>query len=301
MYAAYMEQQQQKSPAGQRSRRVTSASSPQQHADAGVVYNSPPGTDTQPFQLRTTQGKGCPPKDNNYAEWRSTNIMHKERSHTCTKDLLRTSWPAPDYCTAMSDTESLDSFSTGITSLSRLFDSTAPAQHFAKANGRGVRKMSASMSLRSSLVGSGLTIVHEEPTRRPLTARGAFSPTADTMRVFADAKGQTELAAVALRRAELWAAQALEARALVDSRPATAPARDNEARAYGRSASARHADVFRYRYSGGICADEYKFEGVRVATPAFATEPTSPDRVFVDSRRSYSLNRVRGLTGTDVF
>lgn len=66
-------------------------------------------------------------------------------------------------------------------------------------------------------------------------------------------------------------------------------------RRYAHAASMRNQDVLRYRYSGGICSAEYKFEGSRPTTPAASYVAPSPERAYRDSLTSYSWNRVRAL------
>lgn len=82
-------------------------------------------------------------------------------------------------------------------------------------------------------------------------------------------------------------------------RPSTAPPcvlRNGQtlARKHYEQCAAGHADVFRYRHSGGICPDEYKFSTDRQAAPQLVTHTGPVAReAFLDSRRSYDLNKVR--------
>ena len=85
-------------------------------------------------------------------------------------------------------------------------------------------------------------------------------------------------------------------------RPQTAPGQHSDSRKHYHEAMISNQDVFRYRHSGGICPDEYKFDSVRVSAPALVLPPAGTAKdVFFDTRASYSFNRVRGLTSNPLY
>jgi len=159
---------------------------------------------------------------------------------------------------------------------------------------RPLRKMS-DMSFRSSLQGSALTVIQEAPVHKPLRRAGDSAPTHKTA---ARVLCWHEEVVCEPEPNPTWELQAGEAQGMSREleRPRTAPPKHNEARKNYHADFFGHQDVLRYRHSGGICPDEYKFAETRMSAPSLEVKrPASAREAYTDARMSYSYNRVRSL------
>jgi hypothetical protein len=151
-------------------------------------------------------------------------------------------------------------------------------------------------------------------TKRPSSAFAATQRSLDTReRVLlrgADVSVDDDLNVRALARGQrAWKEQESLVRAVKEeearkelARPKTA-APPSEARRMAIQYSQSNQDVFRYRYSGGICPDEYKFQSSRPPVPAKppAERPSTARDTFVDARTSFSINRAKAMSSVGIY
>lgn len=156
-------------------------------------------------------------------------------------------------------------------------------------------------------------IGHIHTSKRPSSAYAATQRSVDTRErvLLRGAEGHDDdLNIRAIQRGQrAWKEQESLVRAAKENeakrelaRPKTA-APPSEARVTALRQSQSNQDVFRYRFSGGICPDEYKFQASRPPIPAKppAERPSTAMETFVDARTSFSINRARAMSSAGIY
>ena len=136
-------------------------------------------------------------------------------------------------------------------------------------------------------------------TKERIMVRDARAQVDDDLNVRAIQRGQK---AWKEQESLVLAAREEEARKAL-ARPQTA-APPSEARRMALQQSYSNQDVFRYRYSGGICPEEYKFHSSRPnppKAPAPVERPSTARETFVNARTSFSINRAKAMSSVGIY